>query len=644
MGAMLTDLIKWFESIGDDPILARAQAAQLHRQIPLLYGLLLINSIAIAYTHWGKAPILLTLSVPLLLFGTTAARLVYWAKSKPPTAPEFVRKRLRTVVRLAGLFGFFYVVWSLSLAHYGGAFEQAHIALYISTTVIGCIFCLVHLPQAAVVVATCVIPAFMITYLDHQLGAFGPIALNVILVVVVLLRVLFHSFDSFRNECTARAELARLNAENERMARTDALTGLNNRRCFYDDLAMASAERENVGRMTVGLIDLDRFKCVNDTFGHHIGDKLLLEVATRLKSIAADARLYRLGGDEFAMIVYRGPSESRRLADRMCQAVAMPVRLADRQLAVGATIGLAPHAEFGLRSSELAERADYALYHAKRNHAGRAVLFSRELEREIRRDHAIQVELQSSNFEEELDVHVQPIVDACDARLVGGEILVRWNSGRLGPIDPERFIGVAERSTLIHRITANVASRALHVLTLIPDDLFLSVNISACDLNSPETVEAILRSIEKSGQDPSRLCVEVTETAVMRDMDAAIRALARFRSVGIKVALDDFGTGYSSLSNLHRLPLDKVKIDRSFAKDIDTGYSGSIANAVVGLCRTRGLTCIAEGVETWEQASALREMGCDLMQGYLFGRPLTPKSFASLAHGGQRVVDVSAAA
>lgn len=636
---MLRGIVRWFGQIGEDGPLAKAQAVQLYRQVPLLYGLLLINSIAIAYTHSTEAPLGLTLSLPIVLFGATAARLVYWLRVKPNPTFETARRHLRTITILAALMGMAYVAWSVSLMRYGGPFEQAHIALYISTTVIGCIFCLVHLPQAAVIVAVCVLPPFLVNTVQQRFE-FAPIAINVILVLMVLLRVLFNSFESFRNSVAARAELAiqhtelmRLNEENRLIAMTDSLTQLANRRSFYDDLSAIAEDPSARGSMAVGLIDLDRFKPVNDTFGHHFGDQLLAEIARRLAHTAGPfAKLYRLGGDEFGTIVHLDPDRSRELAERLCQAVSAPVTLADRQVTVGASIGLAPLFEQGVEIGDLAERADYALYHAKRNRPGTVVVFSRDLEREIRGDQAIEVELQSSPLEGELDVHVQPIVEAHSGRLIGGEVLVRWNSPRLGGVEPQRFIAIAERSNLIHRITMTVVDKALHVMKAVPSSVSISVNVSACDINAPEVVDEIIARVRASGVDPSRLWIEVTETAVMRDMGAAIEALSAFRKAGIKVALDDFGTGYSSLSNLHRLPLDRVKIDRSFASDLENPYSMSIAMAVVGLCKTLRLSCLAEGVETAQQAALLRTMGCDLLQGYLFGRPQATGAFVGFVH------------
>jgi len=211
--------------------------------------------------------------------------------------------------------------------------------------------------------------------------------------------------------------------------------------------------------------------------------------------------------------------------------------------------------------------------------------------------------------------------------VAGGELLARWTNARLGTVEPQRFVEVAERSGQVHKLTRSAIATALELLAAMPAEQILSVNVSACDLQRAEIVDGLLAMVRAAPVDSARLCIEGTETAVMRNLDAAIYALGRFRAQGMTVALDDFGTGYSSLSNLHRLPLDKVKIDRSFALDLQNNCSASIVGAVVGLCNSIGLACIAEGAETSEQAATLRATGCDLMQGYLFGRPADPEDF-----------------
>ena len=427
------------------------------------------------------------------------------------------------------------------------------------------------------------------------------------------------------------AEAARQEREARFLADSDGLTGLYNRRRFYADLENAAVPA-NVDAMTVGLIDLDRFKAVNDTFGHSFGDRLLVEIAKRLRDTAAsDATLYRIGGDEFAMIILLNAETALQLAEQMCAIVADPAQIFDRQISVGCSIGLGAYVASDMRPTELVELADQALYHAKRENSGHAIPFSPELERQLSRDHVIESELNSPAFESQLRFDVQPIIATSTGMVVGGELLARWTSPRLGIVEPQRFIEVAERSALIHTITRTAIRHALDLLATLPAGQTLSVNVSACDLQSSDTVNAIIGMVENSQVDPARLCVEVTETAVMRNLGAAIDALGRFRAMGMEVALDDFGTGYSSLSNLHRLPLDKVKIDRSFALDLDNSYSMPIVKAVVGLCNSLGLACIVEGVETAVQAAKLKNIGCELMQGYFFSRPIEPARFMEIS-------------
>lgn len=456
------------------------------------------------------------------------------------------------------------------------------------------------------------------------------IALFLAVAVMIARRV-----RSLNRELTVQSHTAAEAGRQEREARlladSDGLTGLYNRRRFYADLETAAIPA-NLNAMTVGLVDLDRFKHVNDTFGHLIGDRLLLEVARLFRDTAGQAAtLYRIGGDEFAMILRLDAEAALRLAESMCSIVAAPMRICDRQVSVGASIGLGAFVDAELSPVDLAKRADHALYHAKREKPGLAVQFSPELERRITDDDIIEAEMQSQEFESELRFAVQSIVSMKTRAVVGGELLARWTSERLGVVEPQRFVEIAERSILIHTLTRNAMRRALELLEVLPAGQTLSINVSACDLQCADTVSAMLDMVSCSPVDPGRLCIEVTETAVMQNLDAAIDALSRFRAMGMEIALDDFGTGYSSLSNLHRLPLDKVKIDRSFALDLDNAYSLSIVHAVVSLCSSLGLVCIIEGVETTTQATNLQNIGCDLMQGYLFSYPMNAPVFAEFA-------------
>lgn len=647
--AMVRRLYRWYAGIGDDPRLAIAQVTNLYRQVPLLYGLLLINSLAVAVTHRDSAPALLTVTVPALLFAVTLIRLLRWARAGrrgDAPSPAAARRQLRTITAAAAPIAIAYMIWSLLLMRYGGAAQQTHAAVYLSTTVMGCVFCLMSLPQAALLVATMVVPPFIAACLAHYQIMFAVIATNVALVVAVLLRVLFNSFDYFRDQVAARAaleqqhaELVRLNAENGRLALTDSLTALPNRRQFHHDLDLLAAARDGTP-FAVGLLDLDRFKPVNDTYGHQVGDLLLVELARRMRAVAGGTTtVYRLGGDEFGLLTLGAREEAVAAAEWLCQSIAAPFSIGELRVAVGGSLGLALSGEVeaaGALAGELFDRADYALYHAKRVNGGGTCVFTPDMARAIRTDRAIEAALQASALDEELRVVAQPIVAAASGTIVAVEWLARWRSPLVGEVSPAEFIALAERSSLIHGITLAVFRKGLAAARTLPAELALSFNLSACDLHSPATMAAIEREITASGVAAERIWIEVTETAVMRDPPAAARALAQLRARGIKVALDDFGTGHSSLSNLHQLPLDKVKIDRSFLADDEAARGWAVVAAVVALCRSLALECVAEGVETEAQLDALLRIGCGAVQGYLFSPPVEAEAAATLVRGWER--------
>ena len=625
-------LYRWYAELGGDPRLAVAQVVSLQRQLPFLYALLLVNSLAVVVTHRHVAPFAISTTIPLCLSTLSSIRLFHWwrcARSPERLRAEDARRRLRIITVLGTLLAAAYIAWSVALLGYGDAIRKAHIMIYVTTTAIGCIFCLGALPQAALLVGLIVIPTFIGACLARQDMMYTVIAVNVGLVLVVLLHVLFNSFDHFRRQVVAQTRLARqhdelirLNHDNERLAHTDSLTGLPNRRRFHDDLAELVASGE-AGPFAVGLLDLDRFKPVNDTFGHHVGDILLVQLAERLRPmLSAGASIYRLGGDEFGVLIPGNMRSAAMIGARLCAALEEPFAIGELTVSVGGSLGIAQFPDAGHVATELFDRADYALYHAKRSQGGGLCLFTHDLESAIRQDRAIEAALQACVFDEELHLYGQPIVGARTGQVEAVELLARWHSPLVGEIAPSDFITIAERSTLIHGITLAMFRKGLAAARLLPADIALSFNISACDLHSPATLAAIEREVFDSGVAASRIWIEITETAVMRDPAAAARVLQRLRRLGMKVALDDFGTGHSSLSNLHQLPLDKVKIDRNFINDLQAQRGWAVVEAMVGLCRALSLECVAEGVQTAEQLETLLRMGCEHMQGFLFSEPL----------------------
>src|SRR5579883_1090765 len=649
----------------DNPELTRAQFAALSKQVPLLYFILITNSLAVAYTFLPVAPGWLTMAVPALLCAVTGFRTVWWLhqRHRVPSDAE-VLNQLRFTNLIAGPIGVLFACWSFALFPYGDPFAQGQVAFYMAVTVIGCIFCLMHLRSSALIVTVVVnVPYVLYFFLtgEHTLKA---IAVNQLLVSGAMVTVLFIYYRDFANLVASRKSLIAqqaatqaLSDENFRLANLDSLSELPNRRRFFAELARAFAEARDKGaRLAVGIIDLDGFKPVNDTFGHSVGDRVLIEAARRIREACESfaerpVHLARLGGDEFGLVVGGDPRDEDLLAlgSHIGDRVKLPYQLGTTHAGLSCSIGFALYPSSVESAEALYECADYALYHAKRQQRGRSVIFSSELEAEIRSRGVIEHLLRHADFATEMDLAFQPIVDATSERTTAFEVLARWQSPRLGQVSPADFIPAAERIGLIRSLTRALLIKALAAARTWPDDIRLSFNLSAHDICSSDGILPLIAVIEASGVSPRRIDFEITETAVTFDFARAQASVATLKAMGCGISLDDFGTGYSSLSHVHLLPLDKIKVDRSFVADInDNGAAHKIVKSIAGLCADMDLTCTVEGVETKEQLDSLRELGCGLIQGYLFARPMPADAVAGylaeegIRLGGQRRVAASA--
>ncbi len=613
--------------------LAIAQHDELQRQIPMLYAVLSVNAVAVAATHFYVAPLYMTLWIPLLLVTMSTLRAIAWRyRPRMDVNAAGAIRMLRRTTMLAAFIAFAYVSWSLALYGFARDEQRAHVALFIATTVIGCIACLTYLPQAALLVTVIV----MVPYLSYQLSMGGPIytaiAFNILLVLIMLIRVLLNNFHGFQKLVEARIEGERLHEEVTHLANTDTLTGLPNRRYFFSkSTAMMERCARDGTALVFGTIDLDRFKAANDTFGHALCDTLLAEVAERLRdALGKEAMIARLGGDEFAFVMETDLRRAEQLAQTACRKIAQPFHLGDTKITIGASCGLAMRSDEHTNIVSLYDQADYALYYAKNHQRGSSITYSAELDQTMRHQRRLETALQNADYEAEFDINLQPIVRLSDFHIMGGETLARWNSPTLGPVAPAVFIPVAERLGLINRLSLVLLGKMLRTLGQMPQSVVLGFNLSAYDLASEETVAAIADCIRDSGVDASRLVLELTETAMLRDLELAHRAMEEFHALGARIALDDFGTGQSSLSYLHKLPIDVVKLDRSFIVESRMTRSRDLLQAVITLCRTMGLPCVAEGVEETEQLDMLRAMGCENIQGNLFSAPLTVAQFEDL--------------
>jgi diguanylate cyclase (GGDEF)-like protein len=376
----------------------------------------------------------------------------------------------------------------------------------------------------------------------------------------------------------------------------------------------------------MGVVDLDGFKPVNDLYGHALGDKVLCECADRLRLFELEGvAVARLGGDEFGVFKSGQLTEAEILAfgARICAALKTPVRVCDAQATVTASIGFARCPEDARDAQQLYERADFALYFAKQHRRGEAVLFTPDHETNMRMTARMEQCLRRANLDEEISLEFQPLFDVRDQSIVSFEALARWNSPELGAVPPSLFIPIAERGEIIHALTRAVARKALRAARRWPAHIGVSLNLSARDLLSNSALTRIVAIIESSGVEAPRIDIEVTETSLLTDFDRAEAALNLLKRIGVKISLDDFGTGYSSLSYIHRLPLDKIKIDRSFIQDMHgDGVARDIVKSMIDLIGNLNLHCVTEGVETSEQFEMLRKYGCNVVQGFLFSRPI----------------------
>jgi diguanylate cyclase (GGDEF)-like protein len=625
-----------------DPELVRSQVQAFSRQIPLLYFILLVNMTAVAVTHLRSAPAWLSIYVPATLCGLCIVRCVRWWRIRhhvlthDKAVPE-----LRKVIWLAGIFGVAFSAWSLLLFPYGTALEQAQVAFYMATTLVGCVFCLMHLRAAALLLLSIVILTFSVFLVFTGYPVFIAMAVDMTLVGIALAVIIQLYFRTFADVVHAQRELQasqqntqRLSDENFRLASLDSLTDLPNRRSFFASLRAMSEQALATGTgFNVGLIDLDGFKQVNDVYGHASGDLVLQEVGLRLLALADPGLFFaRLGGDEFGVLVQHKLSNEMLVAvgQRICETVGQPYRVGGNVAKLSGTIGWAAFPEAGTTVAQVFEHADAALYFGKESRRGSPVIFSTEHETRIRRSSLLTQELRHADLEADLFLELQPIYDLLTHRPIGLEALGRWQNARLGMVKPEEFIRVAERTELILRVTEVLLRKALDEAARWPCELFLSFNLSAIDISTSARARRLIDIVSASGVPPHRVAFEITETAVTRDFEQARSSLTMIKQAGCRVSLDDFGTGYSSLSYVHRLPFDTIKIDRSFVTDVDSNSaSKKIVKSVLDLCGNLGLECVVEGLETSLQAEIVKRLGARAVQGYLFSPPMRAGAVAA---------------
>ncbi|WP_241491964.1 putative bifunctional diguanylate cyclase/phosphodiesterase [Sphingomonas endophytica] len=427
-----------------------------------------------------------------------------------------------------------------------------------------------------------------------------------------------------------------------RMARFDTLTGLPNRLYVNEELTRALAQAEQWrSRCGFMMIDLDRFKAVNDTLGHPVGDRLLGKVSERLASLVTDNELVgRLGGDEFAVVVRDAtdPAHVERLAHTIIDILSRPYEVDQHTLYIGASVGVAVSPRDGRSAETLIRSADLALYRSKDQGGGVFHAYEPQLHVEAEERRVLEMALRKALENQELYLDYQPVVDARSGTLRGFEALLRWRHPAFGLISPVKFIPIAEEARLIAEIGAWVVRTACAEAASWPGGVHVAVNVSPEQLHNPQFVTVVAEALSDSGLSPQRLELEVTESVFLREGTGAVRVLGDILALGVGLSLDDFGTGYSSLGYLSSTRFSSIKIDRSFVQTAATGRAEAIAiiRAVVAMADSLNMTTTAEGVETEAELRMVQELGCRSIQGYYFGRPLPVEEARALTQRHQQ--------
>ncbi|WP_439534427.1 putative bifunctional diguanylate cyclase/phosphodiesterase [Polymorphobacter sp.] len=516
-------------------------------------------------------------------------------------------------------------IWSHYILHNANE-AGAYVALFAVLCTISCAACLSSLPLAAyivIVIGTIPVSISLLTSGDTMLASMGA---NILLIAPLIVGLIHRQHQQLRRLVESRSFIAAEQLRVSELAYSDSLTGLANRRAFLDELEIASSARPGLIR-AVGILDLDGFKLINDSYGHQTGDALLVETAKRFQQLdIGDAMIARLGGDEFAVLL----RNADRLEDAR-QRMALLGGVFDRPFVVHgktfrlrASTGMAIDVADTATTMALINRADLAMYEAKRAHSGAIALFEPLMEARNRRRVMIEQALAIPDESKLIELFYQPIFDPGTHEIVAFEALARWTHPTLGVISPAEFIPLAEQSGMSQPITIQLLAIALEAAAHWPPSIALSFNLSGADLNSPLLPNCILEMVRERAFDPGRLWIEVTETALLSDFATARSALSLLQAGNIRIQLDDFGAGYASIGYLRELQFDGIKLDGSLiALATESRSALELLEGVLQLCRAIGTPVTAEMVESAAQHDLLCSLGVEKLQGFYLSRPLT---------------------
>ena len=643
----MRNFLKLFQLDTSDSELLRAQFHSFCGHIPLLYVILVLNTIAITVTAFQPHNLLKTLASPIAISALALSRALWWRRQTniDNLSDHEIARHLKRTCVVAVAMTLTFNAWVIWVYQDADAFARSNLTFFLALSQVSTVFCLMTLRAAALLVSVVSTIAFALYFSWIDGGRLLPQSL-VLCCVCVGMAVVTQSFNrSFSEVVRSRRILhmrqiqtEKLSDENRRIAFTDPLTGLPNRRELLlrlDQLEGSKALAPD--SIAIVFIDLDGFKEVNDEHGHQAGDELISSLCQRLRELCpAHAMLARVGGDEFTVVLEVPKSaagalaQAITLAQKLLEEMALPVIFDSHVLQVGGSIGIAANREEICPPRELLRRADLAMYHAKTHGKGQIALYDEGLDKGRLRRFEIEAQIAKGLASDEFDIVYQPIVNAQSGAVVATEALVRWPRRSQGALGPDEFIEVAEATGQIHPLGLYVLERSCRELCAL-SSVKLSVNVSPAQFRHPGFVQQVFSILEKTGFPPNRLRLEITESYLLANPERAYQAVATFKARGISLALDDFGTGFTSIHYLQSYGFSHIKIDKSLIEGIAPDNKAALlVSGAVTLAMALDMAIIAEGVERKEQAEILLKAGCHEMQGYLFGRPMSLEQLTGL--------------
>jgi diguanylate cyclase (GGDEF)-like protein len=618
----------------------------LRRQVPIIYLLGLVNLSAMELATGGGLAV--GVNLPTFIAACGVLRMLQWFASGKQLRHAAMVKRMRQTVWFATAVCAAVCLRCLYLLQVGDAATHMAVMLFGGLTAIGVAYGLTALPTAGRIPLVLIIVPISVAALLSKQPDFAGAAFGLVVVAALTMRLLNTHSSHFTDVILSRSQIAHEQQKAEHAhqeavvaATTDFLTGLPNRRAFV--AALEAAANEEGSSFAVAIVDLDRFKSVNDTFGHGAGDQLLNCVAHRLRRVIGNRGIVaRLGGDEFGILVHgiRGSSDAQSLGSEILGGVNGPVHIEGRQLVISACCGLALSRPAEGSPSRIMADADLALYQAKENPGDRKAIFEDRMEAPRKRRTQIENALLAPAVHENFSVVFQPIFDLKNGRVIAHEALARWIDPELGSVSPSEFVPIAEHLNLIEDLTRKLMRLAFEAARDWSDQVKLSFNLSAIQLSSSDSASSILRVLSGTALSPARLQFEVTETAMLANFECARANLTELRNAGATSVMDDFGAGYASISYLRELRFDQIKLDGGLVTAAQHSVDGKrLLGAVVGLCEILGVVTVAEHVESEEILKLVRDLGCNAGQGFWLSRPLAATELKQVRPGAGRLIN-----